>query len=55
MEKLSPEKATELLRKNGMEVTDEQAAMILQFLRMLSEMIISSYLEKKRRSTKEAA
>jgi hypothetical protein len=46
MEKLPPEKAAELLRKRGMDVSDEQAALILVFLRMLAGMIVSSYLEQ---------
>lgn len=46
MEKLPPEKVAELLRKRGMEVSDQQAAQILVFLRMLAGTIVSSYLEK---------
>ena len=46
MEKLQAEKAAELLRKRGMDVSDEQAALILVFLRMLAGMIVSSYLEQ---------
>lgn len=47
MEKLPPEKAAEMLRKRGMDVSDEQAVLILEFLRMLAGMIVSSYLEQK--------
>ena len=46
MEKLQAEKAAELLRKRGMDVSDEQAALVLVFLRMLAGMIVSSYLEQ---------
>ena len=46
MEKLPAEKAAELLRKRGIEVSDEQAAQILVFLRMLASIIVSSYLEQ---------
>ena len=46
MEKLPPEKAAEMLRKKGMDVTVEQAGLILAFLRTLAGMIVSSYLEQ---------
>ena len=46
MEKMSPEKAAELLRRKGMDVSVEQAGLILEFLRMLAGMIVSSYLEQ---------
>lgn len=46
MEKLPPEKAAEMLRKKGMDVSVEQASLILEFLRMLAGMIVSSYLEQ---------
>ena len=55
MEKLPPEKAVELLRKRGMDVSVEQAAMIFEFLRMLAGMIVSSYLEQEGTRTKDAA
>ena len=55
MEPLPPQKAAEMLRKNGMDVTDEQAVMILEFLRMLSAMIVSTYLEKAAIEKKDAA
>ena len=55
MEKLTAEKAAEMLRKKGMDVTVEQAAQMLEFLTMLSEMIITTYLEKKSIHKKDAA
>lgn len=55
MEQLPPQKAAEMLRKNGMDVTDEQAVMIMEFLRMLSAMIVSTYLEKAAIEKKDAA
>ncbi len=55
MEKLSAEKAAEMLRKKGMDVSVEQAAVMLVFLRMLSEMIVTSYLENGRAKAKDAA
>ena len=46
MEKLPPEKAAEMLRMKGLDVSVEQAGLILEFLRMLAGMIVSSYLEQ---------
>jgi multisubunit Na+/H+ antiporter MnhF subunit len=48
MEKLPPEKAAEMLRKKGMEVSVEQAALMLALLRMLSGIIVATYLEQGR-------
>ena len=55
MEKLTAEKAAEMLRKKGMDVSVEQAALMLEFLTMLSEMIVTTYLEKKSIRKKDAA
>jgi len=55
MEKLPPEKAAELLRRNGMEVSVEQAAQIMKFLRMLAGIIVTHYLEQDRYPQEEAA
>lgn len=55
MEKLTAEKAAEMLRKKGMDVTVEQAALIMEFLTMVSEMIVTTYLEKKNIRKKDAA
>lgn len=46
MEKLPPEKAVELLRRKGMIVSVEQAALMLAFLRMAADIIVSKYLEQ---------
>jgi hypothetical protein len=46
MDRLQPEKAAEMLKKRGVEVTVEQAAMILEFLRMLADIVVADYLEK---------
>jgi protein-tyrosine-phosphatase len=45
-EKISPEKAIEILKKDGLEVTLEQAKIILEFLYQMSEIVIEQYLEK---------
>lgn len=44
MEKLTPEWAAEVLRKHGREVTIEQAAIILEFLRKLATIAVAQYL-----------
>lgn len=44
--KISPEKAQKMLKKEGMNVTVEQAEEILYFLRKLANMHMQHYLEK---------
>ena len=46
MEKLQPEKAVEILQQNGVEVTVEQAKLILEFLRKLAEIAVTQYLNR---------
>lgn len=46
MEKIQPEKVMEVLRQKGVEVTLEQAKMILVFLRKLAEIAVTQYLKK---------
>jgi hypothetical protein len=46
MEKLQPEKVVEVLRQDGVEVTLEQAKLILEFLRKLAEIAVTQYLSK---------
>jgi hypothetical protein len=46
MDKLQPEKAVEILRQHGVEVSLEQAKLILEFLRKLAEMAVTQYLKK---------
>ena len=56
MEKLPPEKAVELLRRKGMIVSVEQAALMLEFLRMVADIIVTKYLEQgAANDSKEAA
>ncbi|GAA0526723.1 hypothetical protein [Chitinophaga japonensis] len=52
MEKIRPEKAAEMLRKKGLDVTVEQAAAILEFMRKLANIIVAHYLEKQRKRCK---
>jgi hypothetical protein len=46
MKKLQPEEAREMLEKKGMDVTIEQAAEILKFLRLLADITVSNYLNR---------
>ena len=45
MEKLQPEDAVELMRQNGIEITLEQAKIILQVLRKLADIAVTQYLD----------
>lgn len=44
-EKISPEKAIEILNKDGLVVTLEQAKLIVEFLYQMAEIVIDQYLE----------
>ncbi|MBN9379925.1 MAG: hypothetical protein J0H74_04130 [Chitinophagaceae bacterium] len=46
MEKLSPEKAEEMLRRGGMNVSVAQAVIVLEFLRKLADIVVSNYLDR---------
>ncbi len=46
MERIPPEKAMELLRKDGIEVTEEQAKVILNFLYEMAGIVVDQYLDK---------
>lgn len=46
MEKLQPEKAVEVLQQHGVEVTVEQAKLILEFLRKLADIAVTQYLNR---------
>ncbi len=48
MEKLKPEKVVEMLKEKGMEVSVEQAAAVLKFLRKLADIVVAQYLGKGR-------
>ena len=45
MEKLRPEDAVEIMRQKGIEITLEQAKIILQFLRKLADIAVTQYLD----------
>ncbi len=44
--KITPEKAVEILKKGGMDVTLEQAKLILEFLYRLADISVAQQLEK---------
>ena len=46
IERIPPEKAVELLKKNGIEVTEEQAMVILIFLYEMADIVVDQYLSK---------
>lgn len=45
-EKITPEKAKNMLRQEGVELTLEQAKDVLEFMRKLANIAITKYLEK---------
>ncbi len=45
-ERISPEKAVEILKQDGLEVTLEHAKMILEFLYEMAEITVDQYLGK---------
>ena len=46
-EKISPENAIEILKKDGLDVTVEQAKLIVEFLYEMAEVVVDQYLETK--------
>jgi len=45
-EDIKPEKAVTILRKHGMEVTSEQAKLILEFLQRMADIAVAQFLRK---------
>ncbi len=45
-EKISPERAIEILKKDGLEVTLEQAKLIVEFLYQMADIVVDQYLKK---------
>ena len=45
-DKIIPEKAIEFLRKDGLEVTLEQAKLILAFLYQMADIVVEQHLKK---------
>lgn len=48
MEKISPEKIVEVLKKHGTEVSIDQAGKILEILNTLAEIAVAIYLTRQR-------
>ena len=45
MEKIGPKKVVEILRKQGIDVTEEQAKALYELLSKLSNIVVTQYLE----------
>lgn len=48
MEKLIPEKAVEIRRKRGVDISVEQAAQMLELLRKFANIIVSQHLDSQK-------
>ena len=48
MEKLKPEKAVEMLRNKGVDISVEQAAQMLELLRKFANIIVSQHLDSQK-------
>ncbi len=46
MEKMQPEQVMEMLRQRGVEISLEQARLILVFLRKLADIAVTQYLNR---------
>jgi len=46
IERIPPDKAVELLKKDGIEVTEEQAKIILNFLYEMADIVVDQYMAK---------
>jgi hypothetical protein len=46
IERIPPGKAVEFLRKDGIEVTEEQAKVILDFLYEMADILVDQYLDR---------
>ncbi len=44
--KITPERAIEILKRDGLEVTFEQAKLILEFLHQMADIVVAQYLER---------
>ncbi len=45
-DKITPEKAIEILKKDGLEVSLEQAKLILEFLYQMADIVVEQHLKK---------
>ncbi|MEP7233621.1 MAG: hypothetical protein ABI691_25395 [Ginsengibacter sp.] len=53
--KIAPEKAAEMLRKRGVDISVEQAAQILELLRKFAHIVVSQHLESQRQNVMRKA
>ena len=53
MEKLIPEKAVEILRKRGVDISVEQAAQMLELLRKFASIVVSQHLESQKQNKQQ--
>jgi hypothetical protein len=47
--KITPQKAMELLRKDGIDVDVEQAKIVLDFLHEMAEIVVDTYLDQQKK------
>lgn len=45
-ERISPEKALEILKRDGVIATTDEAKIILEFLYQMAEIVVDQYLKK---------
>jgi hypothetical protein len=48
IDKITPQKAMELLKKDGINVDLEQAKIVLDFLYEMAEIVVDTYLDKQK-------
>lgn len=46
VERISPEKAIDILKKDGLVVSLEEANIILEFLYQMAEIVVDQYMKK---------
>lgn len=47
--RITPQKAMELLRKDGIDVDVEQAKIVLDFLHEMAEIVVDTYLDQQKK------
>ncbi|MFV8334640.1 hypothetical protein ACNQF7_00995 [Flavobacterium sp. RSP29] len=47
--RITPHKAMELLRKNGIDIDVEQAKIVLDFLYEMAEIVVDTYLDQQKK------
>lgn len=49
IDRITPQKAMELLRKDGIDVDVEQAKIVLDFLHEMAEIVVDTYLDQQKK------